>query len=79
MSDQLTVNGLPLDEWFKYHPPTTDARVQLHASVNDAAKAFAECVLQSVQDERCREQAFFSIQQAKMFANQGITADELRK
>jgi hypothetical protein len=59
MSDRL-----PIDEYFKYHPPLTEERKVLD---------------ESVLDEETKKMAFFSIQQARMFANQGATIDELRR
>jgi hypothetical protein len=72
-----TLNGLSLDDWFKYHPPTTPARIAAHDAVNAAARAFAEVILIHTQDQQCRQFAVFAVQQARMFANQGITVDEL--
>lgn len=70
-------NQISIDEYFKYHPPTTDERKIAHDAINRAALAFAKEVEANVQDEDCRKFAFFAIQQARMFANQGITVDEL--
>lgn len=72
------INGLPISEWFQYHPPTTEKRRAIHAAINGAALAFAETVVQYVDDPTCKEMAVFAIQQARMFANQGATVDELR-
>ena len=68
---------LPIEEYFKYHPPLTDTRKAAHNAVNEAALAFAKTVEENVVDEDTKKMAFFAIQQARMFANQGITIDEL--
>jgi len=70
---------IPIEEYFKYHPPTTDARKQAHNAINDAALAFAKVVVDNVEDDDCQKFAIFAIQQARMFSNQGITIDELVK
>lgn len=69
--------SLPIEEYFKYHPPTTPERIHSHNAINEAALHFAQTVDKLVLDEDCRKMAFFAIQQARMFANQGITVDEL--
>lgn len=69
--------SLPIEEYFKYHPPLTDARKAAHNKINEAALAFAKTVEENVVDEDTRKMSFFAIQEARMFANQGITVDEL--
>lgn len=71
--------NLPIEEYFKYHPPKTQTRIAAHEGVNNAALEFAKLVNTSVQDEDCKKMAMFAIQQARMFANQGITVDELKQ
>jgi hypothetical protein len=66
-----------LREMFRYHPPKTQRRKEAHDAINDAAYEFALIVNAYVKDASCREFAFFAIQQARMFANQGATLDEL--
>lgn len=73
------MNKLPIEEYFRYHPPQTEERKQKHNAVNDAALQFAKIVESSVMDEDCKRMAMFAIQQARMFANQGITVDDLTK
>lgn len=70
--------SLPIEEYFKYHPPTTDSRKAAHIKINEAALAFAKTIEENVQDDDYRKMSFFAIQQARMFANQGITVDELK-
>ena len=67
-----------LEHYFKYHPVATEGRKIAHDAINGAALEFAKTVLAHVQDEDCRKMAFFAIQQARMFANQGATIDELK-
>lgn len=66
-----------IDVWFTYHPPTTEERKAKHLAINEGAKAFAKVILANVKDTRCRELAFYAIQQARMLANQGATVDEI--
>lgn len=70
---------LPIDEYFKYHPPLTEERKSIHDAINEAALSFAKVLDESVLDEETKKMAFFAIQQARMFANQGATIDELRR
>lgn len=65
-----------IQEYFSYNPPKTEKRKFRHNQINEAALAFAFSVLKNVEDEDCQKMAFFAIQQARMFANQGITVDE---
>lgn len=69
---------LPIEQYFKYHPPLTDSRKAAHNAVNQAALTLALTVEENVKDEDSRKMAYFAIQQARMFANQGITVDELK-
>jgi hypothetical protein len=71
------MSKLPIEEYFKYHPPQTEERTAKHNAVNEAALQFARIVDDSVMDDDCKKMAMFAIQQARMFANQGITVDEL--
>lgn len=66
-----------LEQQFKYHPPKTEERRQKHDRINKAALEFARVVVESVEDEETKNYAIFAIQQARMFANQGITVDEV--
>lgn len=68
---------LPIEEYFKYHPPITEDRKNKHNTVNDAALQLAKVIDETVSDEQCKQMALFAVQQARMFANQGITVDEL--
>lgn len=70
---------LPIEEYFRYHPPQTEQRKAAHEAVNNAALQLAHVIDISVLDEDCKKMAFFAVQQARMFANQGVTVDELRR
>jgi hypothetical protein len=72
---QLTLENV--SEFFTYHPPTTEERKQKHERVNKMSLELAQVIMQEVKDEDCRKMALFAIQQARMFANQGITVDEV--
>lgn len=69
---------IPIEEYFKYHPPQTEARVALHGAINESALAFAKAIDGAVLDKDCKKMALFAVQQARMFANQGITIDDIR-
>ena len=66
-------------DYFTYHPPITDARKEKHDRVNKACLHLAQILMSCIEDESLRIKAIDCIQQARMFANQGITVDELRK
>lgn len=68
---------LSIEEYFTYHPVVTEDRRLAHEAVNAAALAFARVLEDNVKDEKTKDMAFFCIQQARMFANQGVTVDEL--
>lgn len=70
--------NVPIQEYFRYHPPQTTERQQKHDAINWVAMHFAEVIEHSVLDPECKKAAIFAVLQAKMFANQGITIDELR-
>ncbi len=72
------MNQLPIEEYFTYHPPTTEERQQKHDSINESAISFARIIDQTVKDEDCRKMALFALQQARMVANQGVVVDELQ-
>lgn len=71
------MNRENIEFYFQYHPPTTEERKQKHDRINKAALEFAKAVVESVKDEETKNYAIFAIQQARMFANQGITVDEV--
>ncbi len=71
--------SLPIEEYFRYHPPTTIERKRKHKRINSLALEFAKAIDVEVKDEDCKKMAMFAIQQARMFANQGITVDELEQ
>lgn len=72
------MNGnIPIDEYFRYHPPVTKERIKKHDTINQIALEFAKIVDAIVMDEDCKKMALFAIQQARMFSNQGITVDEI--
>lgn len=72
------MNEIPIEEYFCYHPPKTKDRKRKHDRINAIALEFAQIVNCEIQDEQTKLFAIFAIQQARNFANQGITVDELR-
>ena len=69
--------SIPIEDYFRYHPPKTEERKQKHEAVNKAALEFAKVVEACVKDEQTKLFSIFAIQQARMFANQGITVDDI--
>ncbi|MGB3205212.1 MAG: hypothetical protein WBB28_09505 [Crinalium sp.] len=69
--------SIPVENYFRYHPPVTEKRKSAHNQINEAALNFAKAVDSLVEDEKTKEYAIFAIQQARMFANQGVVVDEL--
>lgn len=70
---------LPIEEYFKYHPPQTDERKKKHETINEHSLKLASLINDVVKDSECKRMAIFAVQQARMFANQGITVDELKE
>lgn len=99
---------IPIEEYFRYHPPTTEERKAKHEAINASALelakalekaaerylAYQQAVLHTVKDAECFQSSILAletlegllknrtyiryIQQSRMFANQGITVDELK-
>ena len=64
-------------DYFKYHPVQSIKRKTAHNAINSAALAFALIINEQVENSKMKDQAFMLIQQARMFANQGATLDEI--
>jgi hypothetical protein len=64
-----------LHEIFSYHPPTPNTLPKFDA-INQAAKNFAEVILQNCSGDDCRV-ALNCIRNARMFANASIALDGL--
>lgn len=73
----MKIDGINLEEYFRYHPLQTEQRINNHNKVNEEALEFARVIFSCVKNERLRNNALDAIQQARMFANQGITVDSL--
>jgi hypothetical protein len=65
-----------LREIFSYHPPT-EATLPKYAAINQAAKNFAEVVLQNCPGHADLEIAIDYIRAARMFANAAISLNGL--
>jgi len=73
------MSDLSLEEYFKYHPPTTEERKQKHNAVNNAALQFAkdptsytrftDIIVENVQDEKTKQMAIASASLAVLFVN----------
>ncbi|MGL5922126.1 Acb2/Tad1 domain-containing protein [Chroococcidiopsis sp.] len=70
---------LPIEEYFRYHPPGTAERKRKHDLINQLSMEFAKALSLEIVDEDCKKMALFALQQCRMFANQGITVDELKQ
>lgn len=66
-------------DYFSYHPPLTKERQDAHDAINQAALHMAATIEHFVKDPAHKQQAIFALQQTRMFANLGITVDELTR
>lgn len=73
----MTISRENVAKAFKYHPAKSKERIEKHNQVNDAAQTFALVIFDCVKNERLCQSAIDLVQQARMFANQGITYDEI--
>jgi hypothetical protein len=69
--------NIPIEEYFRYHPPISKERIRKHDRINQISLEFAKIIDVEVQDEDCKKFALFALQQSRMFCNQGIVVDEL--
>ena len=67
----MTPSQFDLDHIFTYHPPTP-SDVQKYATLRDAAKAFAQVVVDNVPDGPDKSDAIRKIWEAIMTANAAI-------
>ena len=65
-----------LAELFKYHAPTSDT-LPKYAAINQAAKNFAEVILQNCPASADRSDAIRKIREARMTANAAIALNGL--
>ena len=65
-----------LDEFFSYHPPTPHTLPNFQA-INQAAKNFAEVVLQNCPSSQDRSNVINMIRAARMWANAAIALNGL--
>lgn len=68
---------VPIEEYFKYHPPKSQARIDAHNAINNAALYFAKVIQQHVTDEQLLSGAIQAVQQARMLSNQAIAVQEI--
>ncbi len=73
------IQGIALEDHFKYHPPKEKSRIVKHDIINKAALDFAKTVCQVTDNEQYIVMAIQFIQQARMVTNQAITFDSLPK
>lgn len=70
--------SIPIEEYFTYHPPTTQKRIDKHNKTNDIYFKIAKYLNKIIENEDCLKMSLMMLQQSRMFANQGITIDELK-
>jgi hypothetical protein len=76
----MSKKDIPIEEYFRYHPPIPGSdRVRKHDRINALALEFAKAIDVEIEDEVTKQYAIFAVQQARMFANQGVTVDEIRQ
>lgn len=68
---------VPIEEYFRYHPPKSQERIDAHNAINNAALEFAKVIQQHVTDEQLLSSAIQSVQYARMISNQAITVQEV--
>jgi len=74
MQAQGQIAGMPrdpLDEFFRYHPPTPED-LPKYAAINQAAKNFAEVVRANCPDSADYRDAIRKIREARMIANAAV-------
>ena|ERR1700688_744703 len=72
----LMTEAQTLTELFRYHPPTPE-NLPKFAAINQAAKNFAEVILQNCPSGDDRRVAMNCIRNARMFANSAVTLNGL--
>lgn len=72
------MSSLPTDEEienrFRYHSPTEEAR-RRHTAITEASIVFAKVVRDNVPHTRGQSLALTAIEEARMWANQGIATN----
>jgi hypothetical protein len=68
---------VPLEEQFRYHPPTTVERKAKHEAINAAALECAKVLCTCVRSAKNQQKLIDAIQNARMLANQYVTFEEL--
>jgi hypothetical protein len=70
--------SLPIEEYFRYHPPVPGSdRIRKHDLINKTTLELAKIIDTEIKDPTTRQYAIFALQQCRMFANQGITVDDI--
>lgn len=68
----MAIDDAEISHRFTHQPPTSDAVVQRHEIVREAARQFARTVVQVVPGSREQSLAVTHIEDALMWANAGI-------
>ena len=66
-----------IEDRFRYHAPTEEAR-RRHEAITEASIAFAKTVRDNVPHSRGQALALTAIEEARMWANQGIATNHHR-
>ncbi|BAZ39417.1 hypothetical protein NIES4101_53700 [Calothrix sp. NIES-4101] len=70
---------MKVEDYFRYYPTQSSDRKRKHERIQSLCIEFAQAIDAEIDDEECKRMALFALQQCRMFANQGITIDEMRK
>lgn len=69
--------NVKLEDYFKYHPPTTPKRIAKHEAINNAAFNFVEIVRENVDNDLSFRDIMQWIIIAKNKANETVMIQEL--
>lgn len=68
-----------VEDMFKYHPPTTEERIDKHNKLNAACLELAKVIYCVLSNEELRAKALETLQFTRMLVNQYITYEEISK
>ncbi len=68
------ISDTELEDRFRYHAPTPEAR-RRHEAITEASIVFAKIVRDNVPFSRGQSLALTAIEEARMWANQGIATN----
>jgi hypothetical protein len=68
----MRVSDDDLNDRFRYHPPTTQARIDAHQGVRDRARGLALWLNDHLPESREKSLALTAVQEAAMWANAAV-------